>query len=102
MTDAPDYIRKASHVIEVINLGEEEKKVVQALEKAQAIIDAECSSAFFDGKDEGKDERSVEIAFSMLQDGDALEKIARNTGLSLEQVRQLQSQPTLASLAANK
>jgi len=58
-SEAPEYIKKASRVIETVNLGEEEKKVIQALEKAQAIIDAEYSSAFFDGKDEGAEQERV-------------------------------------------
>ena len=73
--------------------------MVELLEKAQAILDAEYSSAFFDGKDEGKAEGKAEgiaeerllIAKAMLLDGDSLDKVARNTGLSLEQVYNLQS-----------
>ena len=83
--DAPDYIKKASSLIEVVNLGEEERKVVNVLEKAQAIVDAEYSSAFFDGKAE---ERII-IAKTMLQQGYEPDVVALITGLSLEQVQRL-------------
>ena len=52
-SDAPEYIKKASWTIEYANLSEEEKAMVFALEKAQAIYDTEIVSSFLDGRDEG-------------------------------------------------
>ena len=84
--NAPEYIKKASSLIEMVNLEEEERKVVDVLEKAQAILDAEYSSAFFDGRDEG----ILQMAKAMLQHGLTHEKIAGITNLPLEQVYSLQ------------
>jgi predicted transposase/invertase (TIGR01784 family) len=42
------------------------------------------------GMASAKREREIEIAISMLQDGDIPEKVARCTGLTLEQIQQLQ------------
>jgi len=84
--EAPYYIKKASEIIEYTNLGEEERNVAEAFEKAQAIIDSELVSSFIEGKTEGK----IETAIFMLKDGDKPEKVARCTGLPLEQIYQLQ------------
>ena len=83
--DAPCYIKKASNIIEVVNLGKEERQVLDVLEKAQAIIDAEYSSAYHDGKDDG----ILQVARAMLQRGDTLQEVMVVTNLSLEQVLQL-------------
>ena len=63
--------------------------MVNVLEKAQAIVDAEYSSVYFDGKDEGKAEGILQVARAMLHDGDSFEKVVRITGLPLEQVKKL-------------
>ena len=84
--EAPDYIKKANDVIDFMNLGEEERKVAEALEKARATIQDELAYSFYEGKTEGK----IETAKSMLQDGEKPEKIAKYTGLPLEQIYQLQ------------
>jgi predicted transposase/invertase (TIGR01784 family) len=102
--DAPDYIRKASEIIEFTNLREEERTMAEAFEKAQAIIDSEIVSSFIEGKAEGKQEGRAEgkvegvqegiirVAISMLKDGDDPQKVSRCTGLPLEQVFQLHPQ----------
>ncbi|NDB83366.1 MAG: transposase, partial [Alphaproteobacteria bacterium] len=41
------------------------------------------------GKAEGKAERDIEIAKAMLLDGDAVEKIAQITGLSILEIEKL-------------
>jgi hypothetical protein len=41
--------------------------MASALEKAQAIHDAEIVSSFYNGKDEGKDERTIEIAKNAIE-----------------------------------
>ena len=84
--DAPEYIKKASHIIEYENLSEEERKVSAVLEKARADHDAWFSSAYHDGRDDGL----IEVAKNMLKDGDSPEKVVRCTGLSLDYVKTLQ------------
>ena len=67
--------------------------MMDLLEKAQAILDAEHSSAYFDGRDEGIAEGIAEgiqrVARALLLEGDPPEKVARLTGLPLEQVMQM-------------
>jgi predicted transposase/invertase (TIGR01784 family) len=45
-----------------------------------------------EGREEGREEKQREIALNFLQDGFPVEAIARNTGLSISQVEQLQQQ----------
>ena len=59
---APEYIRKASGIIEYINLQEEERKMVTMMEKAQAIYDADMVSSYLDGKEETEKKYEAEIA----------------------------------------
>ena len=91
--DAPEYIRKACSVIDYANLGKEEREVAFALEKGQAIHDAELVSSFLDGKDigkaEGKAERNVEFARSMIANSEPIDKIAQYTGLGIDQIKAL-------------
>jgi hypothetical protein len=96
--DAPEYIKKACQVIEVENLSEEEKKVITLLEKAQADLDAQLSSSYFDGWDDGWDggwdggwdNKAEEIAKILLSDGYKTEMVSKHTGLSLEAIQKLQ------------
>lgn len=91
--NAPDYIKKAGRIIEFVNLSEEERKVSTLLERAQHERDHELSGAYHDGRDEGKAEgitiRNIEIAKTMLQEGEPLDKVARYTGLTLDQIKSL-------------
>jgi hypothetical protein len=84
---APDYIRKASQVIEYTNLAEEEKVVIAALEKAEADRVAEIHQGFLDGR---QTER-MEFAKIMIKNGEPIEKITMYTNLSSEYVKSLQS-----------
>ena len=96
-SDAPEYIRKASRIIEFYNLTEEERNMAIALEKARAIIDAEINSSFFDGKDiglneglvKGKSEEKLTIAKAMLLKGLSPEVVSECTALPLEIVKTL-------------
>jgi hypothetical protein len=81
--DAPEYIKKASQIIDYVNLGREEKELVEVLEKAQAIYEAEMVSSFI----EGKEEKAVEVAKAMLKKGLSLEIIVECTGLPLNVIK---------------
>jgi hypothetical protein len=58
--NAPDYILKASRIIETVNMDEEEHDMLTLLERAQARHEAEIYDAFYDGRDEGKAEGRLE------------------------------------------
>ena len=96
---APNYIKRASHLIELVNLAEEEKMVVQALEKAEAIRIAEIDQGRFEGRLEGRLEgrfegdlsRKVKIALTMLEDGEPLVKIQKYSELPEGEILALQA-----------
>jgi len=56
----------------------------------------EDTTAFRVFEARGRNEREIEIAKSMFQDGDDYTKIARNTGLSIERIEELAKEELLA------
>ncbi|MCL1996673.1 MAG: PD-(D/E)XK nuclease family transposase [Defluviitaleaceae bacterium] len=96
--NAPDYIKKASYLIELVNLAEEEKMIVQALEKAEAIRIAEIDQGRFEGRVEGRMEghleKALQIAQAMLEDGESFAKIKRYTGLQESEILALKANST--------
>ena len=99
--DAPDYIKKASSIIDWLNLTEEERTVFSTLERLEANDLAERGYVYEEGKAEGialgktegialgKDNKAVEVAKSMLEADEPLEKIAKYTGLSYKAIKTL-------------
>jgi hypothetical protein len=79
--DAPVYIKKANEVIDFVNLGEEERQVAEALEKAGATLQDELDYSYFSGKAEG-----MLDVLKMLKQGKSIDEIMRDTGLSLAEV----------------
>jgi predicted transposase/invertase (TIGR01784 family) len=88
--NAPEYIKKASRIIETANLGKEELEMRTLMERAQDRYDADMYDAFYDGKDEGK----YETAQNMLNDGVSIETIAKYTMLPIEKILVLQREVT--------
>jgi len=91
---APDYIQEACEVIAYQNLGREERKMVDHIEKARE--DYKASIAYYkdegreEGKKEGRQEQTLSIAQNMLKEGISLETIQRVTGLKEEELYVLQ------------
>ncbi|MCL1991915.1 MAG: hypothetical protein FWG66_03090, partial [Spirochaetes bacterium] len=67
------------------NLAEEEKMVVQALEKAEAIRIAEIDQGRFEGRLEGQ----LKVAISLLKDGFPPEMVKKHTGLPEGEIQAL-------------
>ena len=86
---APDYIKKASQVIEYTNLAEEERMVIAALERAEADRVAEIHQGFLDGQLEGQKAEKLRTARNMLNNGESVEKIQLYTGLSADFIKSL-------------
>ena len=94
---APDYIKKASSIIEFSNLAEEERNVITALEKWENDRQAEIHYGFLEGRHEGllegllegQNKKAIEFAKAMLKNGEAKEKIALYTGLAIEDIQSL-------------
>ena len=85
--EAPDYIKRASQIIDKANLGEEEMKVEQTLEKAQAILDAEHCGAYFDGEEEGRLEGIISMIKNLIKKGMILEDAAETADLPVDVVK---------------
>ena len=81
--DAPCYIKKASEIIDWMNLTQEEREMALALEKAQAIRDEEIFTAL----EETREETREEIAKNMLEEGLPPGVVAKCTGLPLDIVK---------------
>jgi hypothetical protein len=86
---APDYIKKANAVIDYVNLGEEEMKVADAIEKAGATLQDELDYSYFTGKSEGILEGIAKVALNFLNLGLSPEQIVAGTGLSLAEIETL-------------
>ena len=64
--EAPDYIKEAAEITDYANMSKEEQKLIDQLEKATADYEAEMSTAWFDGKDEGEKNKTMEVFRNLL------------------------------------
>ena len=113
--EAPDYIKDAATLIEWVNLREEERKMLDRYERAQADYEAEMATVIRRAKAEAEakheadkakalaeanadkakavektaEETTMSLAKSMKNDGMDSALIAKYTGLSLKQVEAL-------------
>jgi len=67
---APEYIQKASGILEYTNLNEEEKSMITLLEKAQAYHDADISDAYSDGMEIGIESGKISLITKILSKKD--------------------------------
>jgi predicted transposase/invertase (TIGR01784 family) len=82
-------LKKALAVLELMNFSAEERDAYEDHLKWLRIEANTLKKTRAEGKEEGKAERDTEIARAMLIDGDSVEKIARITGLSNEEIEEL-------------
>jgi predicted transposase/invertase (TIGR01784 family) len=82
---APGYIRKAAGIIEYTNMREEERGMIDAMEKAQADIDGYLVTAYYEGKEDTK----YEAARNAVAEGLSPEVIHRITGLDIATIQQI-------------
>ena len=87
-TDAPEYIKKASRIIEWINLSEEERDVLSTLERLEANEQAERD--YLVG--ESKAEERTAIAKNLIKSNFGLDDIANATGLSIAKLQELKDE----------
>ncbi|MDR1664282.1 MAG: hypothetical protein LBR83_05085, partial [Clostridiales bacterium] len=97
---APEYIKKASEIIELSNLGKEELEMRTLMERAQDRYEADMYDAFYDGKDEGlakgvnngiligreegRRDQTLQIAKELKKLNLPIETIYKGTGLPLD------------------
>jgi len=99
--DAPEYIKKAAHFIEIANLTQEERDMYNQVQRAKDIYDSERYTAQIEGErigeargeargeDRGRKEKALAIARKMLNRGRPIEEIAEDTGLTIDEIRKL-------------
>jgi hypothetical protein len=88
--DAPDYIKQAALVVEYANMNEEERRVLDLLEKFEA--DKQAREGFV--YEEGKQDKAIEIAINSLKFGLPVETIIFLTGLSEDEILALKDNST--------
>jgi predicted transposase/invertase (TIGR01784 family) len=91
-TNAPDYIKKASEVVDFANLGEEERQVAEAIEKASATLQDELDYSYYEGMEKGILKGIAQVAINFLNLGMSPEQIVAGTGLSLSEIENLRKQ----------
>ena len=79
------YMAKVAERLAVIKMSSEERNEYIYYQK-QSIHSQDILSA---AEAKGKAERDIEIAKAMLLDGDAIDKIAKITGLTIKQIEKL-------------
>jgi predicted transposase/invertase (TIGR01784 family) len=89
---APDYLRKANDMIELINLSSEERYMVDLLEKYEADEQALRITIEEEARAEGFHEAGVAHARNALKMGLSPQQVSEITGLSPEEVAKLLAQ----------
>ena len=83
---APSYIKKASGIIDFVNLTEEEREMSYATERAEALWIEEIDTAFSNGEYKHK----KETAKAMIADGFTTDQIIKYSGLDVDEVKRMQ------------
>jgi len=102
---APEYIKKAAWVIEMANLTQEERDVIDQIERAEEIYKNTIYSAQIEGERigvakgkiegerigeaNGKIEERLAIARNMLNNNRPVDMIVEDTGLTIDEIRKL-------------
>ena len=91
--NAPDYIKKASRVIQFANLSEEERKLATMMEKLEEIDLAEKAYLFEEGIAKGRAKgiakEKVNVAKNLQKMGMSLKDISKATGLTVKKLKSL-------------
>jgi len=95
--DAPEYIRKASRIIEKANLTQEERDVINQMERAEEIYKDTIYTARLEGERIGeargerigKAEERIAIARNALHMGMTITEASKLTGVSEDEIRKL-------------
>ena len=92
---APEYIKKASKIIEYVNMSEEERKVISAMERMEANDEAEryyiATENRAKGMAEGEMVKAVSVARNLLSINLSAEQIAAATGLAAEEIEKMRT-----------
>jgi predicted transposase/invertase (TIGR01784 family) len=87
------YMTKVAERLSVIKMSSEERNEYIYYQKqsvhSQDILNAAKVEGEAKGRAEGASDKAIEIARAMLLEGDSIEKIAKITGLSIEEIEKL-------------
>jgi predicted transposase/invertase (TIGR01784 family) len=83
------YMKKAAERLSILKMSNQEREVydtyvMDSMKGRDYLISAEAK-----GRAEGASDKAIEIARAMLLEGDSKEKIAKITGLSIEEIEKL-------------
>jgi len=87
--NAPEYIRKASRILDKANLTKEERDVINQMERAEEIYKEMIYTARIEGEKIGEAKEKLDIARNLLQMGMPVEQVAIATKLTTDEVRKL-------------
>ena len=91
--DAPDYIKKAAHVIETANMTQEERDMFEQFERAEERYKNTIYAALLEGEERGEARgeklKAIAIARKMLSRSRPIDEISDDTGLTEDEIRQL-------------
>jgi predicted transposase/invertase (TIGR01784 family) len=85
-------LEKALEIIEVMNLSDEERDAYEAHLHWLRIEESTLNKAKKDAREEGRGERDIEIVMNMLSLGIDIKIIAKSTGLTIKQIREIKKQ----------
>jgi predicted transposase/invertase (TIGR01784 family) len=88
LDDVP--VKKAIDVLNVMNFSDDEREIYEGQLKWLRIEANSLKKAEEKGREEGREERDLEIARALLKQGLATKQISAATGLSEEEVKKLQ------------
>ena len=86
---APDYIKKASRVIQFANLSEEERNMISMMEKLEEIDLARMEYRFDEGMEKGITKGKADVAKNLKKMGMSLKDISKATGLTVKKLKSL-------------
>ena len=84
-----DHLKKALTVLEVMNFSEEERSSYEDHVKWLMVEANTLKKRYEEGREEGREERNIEIAKNLIQAGLATQLISTSTGLSIEEINKL-------------
>lgn len=86
---ATPALRKAVEELRRLEGNEQMRELYEARLDQVRVLATELEGSFEEGRDEGREEAAREIARYLVQEGEAPERVARLTGLSLDVIRSL-------------
>jgi predicted transposase/invertase (TIGR01784 family) len=89
-------LQKAGIELDVLKLSKEDREEYESYIEDQRVLESSIKTSWFEGemkgKIEGKIEGKTEIAFEMIKDGEANDKIRKYTGFTDEEIKNIRGE----------